>query len=110
MNETIKLIRFSGMWIVSQVEEIPETEFGDPDCVLKYPYEVEGTCLGVFPQHSRDREFIVRSSEISLIADPSDFLYKQYTELASQERAALIDEYQEIIDQQNSIDPEYFEE
>lgn len=87
MNETIKLIRFAGVWIVSQIEEIPDVEFGDPDCVLKYPYEVEGTCLGPFPLHSRDREFIVRSSEISLIAEPSDFLFKQYHDLIFQERS-----------------------
>jgi hypothetical protein len=84
MNE-IKLIRFDGVWIISEVEEIPDVEFGDPDCVLKYPYEVEGTCLGPFPQHSREREFIIRSSEISLIADPSDFIYNQYRELTAAE-------------------------
>ncbi len=78
MNETIKLIRFDGVWIVSEIEEIPDVEFGDPDCVLKYPYEVDGTCLGPFPPYARDREFIVRSSEISLIADPTDFIYNQY--------------------------------
>jgi hypothetical protein len=109
MNETIKLIRFSGVWIVSGVEEIPDVEFGDPDCVLKYPYEVEGTCLGPFPAHSKDREFVVRSSEISLLADPSDFLYKQYVDLLFEERANSINEPPEIIDD-NSIDPEYFEE
>jgi hypothetical protein len=109
MNDTIKLIRFSGMWIVSQVEEIPDTEFGDPDCVLKYPYQVEGTCLGPFPEHSKDREFIVRSSEISLIADPTDFLCKQYIDLLFDERANSINEYQEIIDN-NYENPDYVEE
>lgn len=89
MNETIKLIRFSGIWIVSEVEEIPDVEFGDPDCVLKYPYEIEGTCLGIFPQHSREREFIIRSSEISLITDPTDFVVNQYRELVSQEKVVI---------------------
>lgn len=86
MNETIKLIRFSGIWIVSEVEEIPEVEFGDPDCVLRYPYEIEGNCLGIFPMHSREREFIIRSSEISLITDPTDFVIKQYRELVTEEK------------------------
>jgi hypothetical protein len=95
MNETIKLIRFAGVWIVSQIEEIPDVEFGDPDCVLKYPYEVEGTCLGPFPLHSRDREFIVRSSEISLIADPSDFIYNQYRGLIEMEKPVPIVEESE---------------
>lgn len=91
MNE-IKLIRFAGVWIISEIEEIPDVEFGDPDCVLKYPYEVEGTCLGAFPPHSRDREFIVRSSEISLIADPSDFLYNQYRGLIELEKPVPAEE------------------
>ncbi len=102
MNEAIKLVLFSGVWIVTYIEEISDVEFGEPDCVLKYPYEIQGSCLGVFPMHSRDREFIVRSSEISLLTDPSDFLYKQYIDLVSQERESIIDE--------DTIDPEYFEE
>jgi|694.fasta_scaffold08640_2 hypothetical protein len=95
MNETIKLIRFDGVWIISEVEEIPDVEFGDPDCVLKYPYEVDGSCVGPFPPYSRDREFIVRSSEISLIADPSDFLYNQYRGLVEIEKPAPIAEESE---------------
>ncbi len=96
MND-IKLIRFDGVWIVSEVEEIPDVEFGDPDCVLKYPYEVEGTCLGPFPQHSREREFIVRSSEISLITEPTDFLYNQYRGLVEIEKPEppTIEEFEE---------------
>lgn len=88
----IKLIRFAGVWIVSEIEEIPDVEFGDPDCVLRYPYEVEGRCLGAFPPYARDREFIVRSSEISLIAEPSDFLYNQYRASVDIEKPALTDE------------------
>lgn len=94
MNE-IKLIRFSGVWIISEVEEIPDTEFGDPDCVLKYPYEIDGTCLGPFPPHAKDREFIVRSSEISLIAEPSDFLYNQYRGLIDIEYRVPVEEESE---------------
>jgi len=85
MNETIKLLMFAGVWIISEVEEIPDVEFGDPDCVLRYPYQVDGSCLGPFPQHSREREFIIRSSDISLITDPSDFLFNQYRELTATE-------------------------
>jgi hypothetical protein len=95
MNETIKLIRFSGTWIISEIEEIPDVEFGDPDCVLRYPYEIEGTCLGPFPPHARDREFIVRSSEISLIADPTDFIYNQYHDLVNTEKPVIIEEESE---------------
>jgi hypothetical protein len=94
MNE-IKLIRFDGVWIVSEVEEIPDVEFGDPDCVLKYPYEVDGSCLGPFPPHARDREFIVRSSEISLMTDPTDFLYNQYRGLVEVEKPTPVAEESE---------------
>lgn len=92
MNETIKLLRFAGVWIVSEVEEIPDTEFGDPDCILRYPYEIDGTCLGPFPLHSREREFVIRSSEISLMTDPSDFIFLQYKELADQEKPSTQEE------------------
>jgi hypothetical protein len=96
MNE-IKLLRFDGVWIISEVEEIPDVEFGDPDCVLKYPYEVEGSCLGPFPLHAREREFIVRSSEISLISEPTDFIYNQYRGLVEVEKPdpPTIEEFKE---------------
>jgi len=94
MNE-IKLIRFDGIWIISEVEEIPDVEFGDPDCVLKYPYEVDGSCLGSFPLHAREREFIVRSSEISLMTDPTDFLYNQYRGLVEVEKPTPVAEESE---------------
>ena len=70
----IKLIKFDGDWIVTNVVEIPDVEFGDPDCVLKYPYQVEGECLGPWPVHSDEREIIVRSSDITVITEPNTFL------------------------------------
>ena len=44
----LKLLRFENRWLISEVEEIPGVEFGDPDCVLKYPCEVTKT---VSPSH-----------------------------------------------------------
>jgi hypothetical protein len=66
----LKLLRFESRWIVSEVEEIPGVEFGDPDCVLKYPCEVTEDGLTTFPPFSDDRELAVRSSDITLIAEP----------------------------------------
>ena len=66
----LKLLRFESRWIVSEVEAIPGVEFGDPDCVLKYPCEVTEDGLTTFPPFSDDRELAVRSSDITLIAEP----------------------------------------
>jgi hypothetical protein len=82
----IKLIKFDGHWLISQVEEIPDAEFGDPDCVLKYPYEIEGTCMGPFPEHSSEKELVVRSANISVITEPNTFILAQYTTLINEEQ------------------------
>lgn len=74
----IKLIKFDDEWIVSNITEIPDVEFGDPDCVLKYPYQVAGDCLGAWPLHAGDREIIIRSSDIKVIVDPDTFLLSSY--------------------------------
>ena len=66
----LKLLRFESRWLVSEVEEIPGVEFGDPDCVLKYPCEVTKDGITAFPPFSDDRELAVRSSDITLIAEP----------------------------------------
>ena len=86
MIDNVQLLRFDGIWVVSEVEEVPDVEFGDPDCVLRYPYQVEGSCLGPFPLHAREREFVVRSSDISLVCDPTDFIYKEYCKLVESEK------------------------
>ena len=56
----IKLIKFDGDWIISELEEIPDCEIGDPDCVLKYPYQIEGNCLVPWPAYSSERQIIIR--------------------------------------------------
>lgn len=92
MNEDIQLVKFDGTWLITEIEQLPEIEYGEPDCILKYPYQIEGSCLGVFPQNTLEREFIVRSANISLITDPSPFLYNQYIELIAQEKTLPIEE------------------
>jgi len=54
----IKLLKFDGHWLVTEVEEISGVEFGDPDCVLKYPYEVTADGVKHFPPFGVDRELI----------------------------------------------------
>jgi|TARA_B100000902_G_scaffold395146_1_gene453069 hypothetical protein len=80
----LKLLRFESRWIVSEVEEIPGVEFGDPDCVLKYPCEVTEDGLTTFPPFSDDRELAVRSSDITLIAEPDSKTASLFYEIKSE--------------------------
>ncbi len=81
----IKLLKFDGHWLVAEVEEIPGVEFGDPDCVLKYACEVNGDGAVPFPAYSDDRELVVRSSEITLICEPSAMFSALYYDLKDKE-------------------------
>ena len=67
----LKLLKFDGHWLVAEVEEIPDTELGDPDCVLKYACEVSEDGALPFPLYSEDIELVVRSENITVIAEPS---------------------------------------
>ena len=80
----LKLLRFESRWLVSEVEEIPGVEFGDPDCVLKYPCEVTEDGLTTFPPFSDDRELAVRSSDITLIAEPDGETASLYYKMKSE--------------------------
>ena len=82
----LKLLKFDGHWLVAEVEEIPGVEFGDPDCVLKYPFEVSGDGAVPFPEFSDDRELVVRSSDITVICDPSAMYSALYYDLKDKEK------------------------
>lgn len=100
----IKLIKFDGDWIISELEEIPDCEIGDPDCVLNYPYQIQGNCLGPWPVYSSERQIIIRSSDITVISDPKKFNYEQYVSLVYDEKkqSPLIELKNELIEE--SID------
>ena len=57
----LKLLKFDGHWLVAEVEEIPDTELGDPDCVLKYACEVSEDGALPFPLYSEDTELVAVS-------------------------------------------------
>jgi hypothetical protein len=82
----IKLIKFGGDWIVTELQEIPDCEFGDPDCILKYPYQIEGNCFAPWPLYASEREIVVRSSDITVITEPKKFNYEQYISLVYDEK------------------------
>ena len=80
MEIVANLLRLSNEWIVAQVDEVEgELIPGDPDCILRKPFEVdsEGN-LSHWPKHSDDSEVIVRSSDITTIVEPSKNLLANY--------------------------------
>jgi hypothetical protein len=81
----IQVFRMDGSWIVSEIETIDAQEWGDPDAVLKYPYEVVkafsggGISLEKYPPYSANREEIpIRSSDVVITTDVDDSLASLY--------------------------------
>lgn len=79
----IQIFRLDGMWIISEVDEIPNQGFGEPDTVLKYPYEINGAGgwrdMTQFPPFSTDRkEIVIRSSDVLVTAEVTDDIKVQY--------------------------------
>jgi hypothetical protein len=81
----IKLVKYDGHWLVAEIEEIPGTELGDPDCVLKYPCEVNEDGAVPFPPFSEDRELVVRSENLTIVAEPSAMYMSLYYDLKDKE-------------------------
>lgn len=74
----IKLLKYDGDWIISTIEEIEDVEYGEPDCVLKYPCFIANLDLSYYPNFSADREIIVRSSNITVMTEPNLRLLNTY--------------------------------
>mgnify|MGYP001442857521 FL=1 len=76
------LLRLGNDWIISQVEPTEgDTLPGDPDVWLVEPYAVD--CDGQLTRwavHSSEREFNVRSSDITIVTTPSKQLLARYIE------------------------------
>jgi hypothetical protein len=81
----IKLLKFDGHWLLAEIEEIPETEYGQPDCMLKYPCEIDGDGAVPFPPYSDDKELTVRSESITVIAEPNAMFMSLYYDLKDKE-------------------------
>tara|TARA_Y100000385_G_scaffold241262_1_gene257590 strand:+ start:91 stop:345 length:255 start_codon:yes stop_codon:yes gene_type:complete len=81
----IKLVKYDGHWIVAEIEEIPGTELGDPDCVLKYPCEINEDGAVPFPPFSDDKELVVRSENLTIVAEPTAMYMSLYYDLKDKE-------------------------
>ena len=67
--------------LISEVEEI-DSSIGDPDCKLINPYRfyVDGK-MERWVKASNQTEFMIRSSDILTIADPSPEVISEYLKL-----------------------------
>lgn len=77
----INVVLFNNYWLVSRLEEIPDVEWGSPDCVLECPYEIVQGNLVKWPQYSNDNKVVVRSTEFSVIVEPSSEILQKYLKL-----------------------------
>ena len=82
MELKANLLKLANEWIVAQVEPVEgDTLPGDPDVWLVEPYLVdyEGQ-LCPQAEHAAEREFNVRSSDITIVTTPSKQLLARYIE------------------------------
>ena len=82
MEIAANLLRLANEWIVAQVDEVEgDTLPGDPDCILRQPFMVdyEGQ-LCPWAEHSSEREFNVRSSDLLVVTNPSKAILARYIE------------------------------
>ena len=56
-------------WILADVSEITEVEYGEPDCILDDPITLDGKR---WPEHSADNQLVVRSTDIIVMVNPTD--------------------------------------
>ena len=82
MELKANLLKLANEWIVAQVEPVEgDTLPGDPDVWLVEPYLVdyEGQ-LCPWAEHAAEREFNVRSSDITVVTNPSKAILARYIE------------------------------
>ena len=52
-QETVpQLLKLRDQWLIAEIEEIGDAEYGDPDCILKNPKEIIDGNLVKWPQYS----------------------------------------------------------
>lgn len=82
MELKANLIKLQNEWIVTQVEAVEgDTLPGDPDIWLVQPYVVD--CEGQltpWATHSSETEFNVRSSDVTIVTNPSKVILARYIE------------------------------
>ena len=82
MEITANLLKLHDEWIVAQVESVEgDTLPGDPDIWLVQPHVVD--CEGQltpWATHSSETEFNIRSSDVTIVTNPSKAILARYIE------------------------------
>lgn len=87
----LQILKFDGHWLIAEIEEIPKFEgedpnqYGQPDCVLKNPCEIDGDGITPFPPYSEERELVVRSENITIVAEPAPMYSALYYDLKAKD-------------------------
>jgi len=74
----VRLLKLQDQWLLSEIEEVEEGQFGDPDCILRHPREVVDGELKPWPPYTEDTEIVIRSSDVTVIANASKALLARY--------------------------------
>ena len=82
MELTANLIKLQHEWIIAQIEPVEgDTLPGDPDVWMIEPYVVESEGqITPWAEHSSEREFNIRSSDLTVVTNPSKQLLARYIE------------------------------
>tara|TARA_B100001142_G_C14103303_1_gene566126 strand:- start:33 stop:293 length:261 start_codon:yes stop_codon:yes gene_type:complete len=83
MEITANLIKLQNEWIIAQVEAIETGDSlpGDPDVWMIEPYVVESDGqITPWAPHADEREFNVRSGDLTVVTNPSKALLARYIE------------------------------
>ena len=71
--------------LISEVQEL-DAEIGDPDCKLINPYKFLGVDnMTPWVEASNQSEYMIRSSDILTIADPTSEVIQSYLKLTTKE-------------------------
>jgi hypothetical protein len=82
MEITANLLKLQNEWIIAQVEPAEgDTLPGDPDVWMIEPYvlDYEGQ-ISPWAPYAAEREFNVRSSDLTVVTNPSKSLLARYLE------------------------------
>ena len=90
MEQEIKVIVLqSGEILISQVEEVPALDIGDPNCKLIAPYSLEESAESTTPSispwlglYTDDNEVMMCSDKILTLVEPHKSLVDEYLKRA----------------------------
>ena len=77
----VKCLMVGTTILISEIEEL-DAEIGDPDCKLTKPYRFLGVDkMEAWVEASNQPEYMIRSSDILTIADPTPEVVEAYLKL-----------------------------